>query len=207
MPITKAQRDFILDYMDGKYAINFVPADYYLTVSSVAQKKTRSERAGGETRTKAVLLSTKMISHIVRTLIMGMTMASLVYDSATAGSDAEQAMAWITFASRMSSLIMSSFSGYVIGYQTNDIEAEYIEERCSVQEDFLNDKAFKPKTEEQLAEEEYQEFLRKKEQEAKEEVVKPKVVKPKDKPLEIPTPDAIALPYIDTRIETDSGNK
>ena len=41
-------------------------------------------------------------------------------------------------------LVSSSFMGYIVGCQINDIDAEYIEMRIVVQNMFLQDKEFKP---------------------------------------------------------------
>lgn len=153
--ITKEQKDFALRYKSGKYAIDYVPADYYLTVSSINNDKTRSEKAGGETKTKTALLSVELVSKIVRGLIIAMTFASLVYDATKAESDAQKAQMWINFASRMMALVTSAFSGYLLGSKQNDVEADYINMRCDVQDDFLCDKDFVAKDDQELAKQEY----------------------------------------------------
>lgn len=159
--ITEEQRDFILRYKEGRYSIDFVSPEYYLTVSSINNDKTISEKAGKETKTKTILLTTQMVSKIVRGLIIAITFASLVYDSTKGGDAGSQATAWMTFASRIFSLLTATFSGYQVGSKTNDIEADYINMRCDVQEEYLQDKSYKAKTEQELAKEEFADRVRK----------------------------------------------
>lgn len=168
--LSKEQAEFVLEYKEGKYAIDYVDPEYYLTVSKINNNKTISEKAGKETKTKTMLLTTQMISKIVRGLIIAMVFASLVYDTQQAaeaagiGMDPEAAAlaakaarvaAWMTFGSRIGALVTSTFSGYILGSKENDIEADYINMRCAVQSEYLADKTFVAKTEQELAKEEF----------------------------------------------------
>lgn len=153
--ITKEQCSFILAYKSGKYSIDYVSPEYYLTVANIHNDKTTSEKAGGETKTKTAYLTTKLVSKIVQQLIIAMTLASLIYDTSSAGDAAAQATAWMTFTSRIFALVSATFCGYIVGSQTNDIEAEYINMRCDIQDEFLADKTFVPKDEQELAKEEF----------------------------------------------------
>lgn len=179
--ISKDQADFILEYKEGKYAIDYVNPEYYLTVSSINNDKTISEKAGKETRTKTALLTTQMISKIVRGLIFAMVFASLVFDTqqaadaagigmtpeeAAIAAQAARMTAWMTFGSRILALVTASFSGYIIGSKTNDVEADYINMRCSVHDEFLSDTKFVAKTDQQLAKEEFAERVHKEETES-----------------------------------------
>lgn len=161
MSITKRQYRFIMNVLDGRYEIRYVSPDYYMTTTSIASSKNRSEKAGKETMTKTVMLGTNLVSRIVRSMLFGATFASLIYDSASAGSEAEQAMAWLTFISRMGSLCMSCFSGYILGSKNNDVDAEFVKLKESVLADFLADTKFVEKTDDEIAEEEYEKAMAK----------------------------------------------
>lgn len=157
--LTKRQIEFILDYKEGRYAIDFVTPEYYLTYSSINNDKTISEKAGKETKTKTILLSVNLISKIVRGLLFAMILASLAYDTAQGGGEggeaAQRANAWMTFVSRMATLMTAIVSGYALGSKENDVEADYINMRCEVQESFLADGEYRAKTESELAKQEY----------------------------------------------------
>lgn len=162
--LTKRQIEFVLEYKEGRYAIDFVTPEYYLTYSSINNDKTISEKAGKETKTKTILLSVNLISKIVRGLLFAMILASLAYDATTGGGEggeaAQRANAWMTFVSRMATLMTAIVSGYALGSKENDVEADYINMRCEVQESFLADKTYRAKTESELAKQEYIERVR-----------------------------------------------
>lgn len=152
--MTEDQIRFVLDYKAGKYAIDMVNPDYYLSYSKMDQDLTPSEKGGRETKAKTAVMATTILSKIIRGLIISVIFASLVYDSNQAGEGA-QASAWMNFASRMFSLMTSMFSGWLTGTKINDIEADYINLRVGVQKEFLQDKTFQAKTDEELAKEEF----------------------------------------------------
>lgn len=157
--ISKKQYRFILKWLDGDYSIRFVPASYYLSASRIDSKKTRSEKAGNEKSATSVLMVSDIMFHAIRSVLSAMIFASLVYDAASGAGDAEAvATAWITFASRLMAFGTSLFSGYLLGCKLNDLNADYINLRSDVLEDFAADKTFQPKTEAELVEAEIKEL-------------------------------------------------
>lgn len=137
--------------------VDVVDPSYYLTCSSIDSNKTITEKSGGETRKKATLLSYSIVSKIVIGLIIGMIFASLILDTSTG---VEQAKAWMKFVSRMFSMATSSLMGYMIGCQVNDIDADFIEMKCLAHDQFFEDSTFVPKTEQELAKEEFVERVK-----------------------------------------------
>ena len=107
-----------------------------------------------EARRKNTLLGFSIASKVIMTVVIAMIFASLIYDTAT-GSGVDQASAWLKFASRMTSMATSSFMGFMIGSQMNDIDADFINVRCLVHDMFVQDKGFKPKTQQEEAKEEF----------------------------------------------------
>lgn len=157
--LSKKQYRFLLKWLNGDYAIRFVPATYYLTASRVDSRKTRSEKAGNEKSATGVLMVTDIVFHAVRSVLSAMIFASLVYDAASGAGDAEaMATAWITFASRLMAFGTSLFSGYLLGCKLNDLNADYINLRSDVLEEFVADRTFVPKTEADLVDAEIKEL-------------------------------------------------
>lgn len=157
--LTKKQHSFVLKWLRGYYSIRFVPATYYLTASRVDSRKTRSEKAGNEKSATSVLMVTDIMFHAIRSILSAMIFASLVYDAASGAGDAEAvATAWLTFASRLMAFGTSLFSGYLLGCKLNDLNADYINLRSDVLEEFVADKNFKPKTEAELIDAEIKEL-------------------------------------------------
>ena len=146
--ITKKQ------YLDIKRAKNLkftlVDPTYYLTCSSISSDKTITEKSGRESIKKGTLLTWSIASKTILTVIIAMIFASLVYDT-TAGDLG--ATAWMKFASRMFSMATSSFMGFMVGCQMNDIDADFIDTKCLAHDEFFEDKDFKPLSQQELARE------------------------------------------------------
>lgn len=47
----------------------------------------------------------------------------------------------------------SSFMGYMVGCQMNDIDADFIDTKCLAHDEFFEDKTFKPLSQQELAKE------------------------------------------------------
>lgn len=154
--ITRKQCSDILRAKRVKFAL--VDPSYYLSCEKRASDKTPTEQSAQENRKKGTLLTWSILSKVVVTIVVAMIFTSLVYDTAT-GADA--AKAWMKFGTRMMSFASSSFMGYNIGCQMNDIDAYYIDLKCLVHDEFFEDGAFKPKTQQEEARDEFAERVKK----------------------------------------------
>ena len=151
--ITKNQYKALKRIKNGKLKIDLVEPTYYLTFKAIDSDKTITERSGKESSKKTWLMAYSVISKVVITLIVAMIMASFVRD--TASGDNDLANSFLKFFNRIFALITSSFMGFIVGSQTNDIDAEFIEMRVLVQEMYLQDTTFVPLSEQELAKQEY----------------------------------------------------
>jgi len=149
--MSKEQVQLVLDIKNGKKGIELVDPSYYLSVKSLSGAKTISEKTGNETKKKGMYITQSFASKLVLTLMVAMIFSSLVYDQAQGGDTASNLM---KFTSRLVSMGSGMFSGFILGCQINDIDAEYIEMRVIVHSKFLNDTTFKAKSDEELANEE-----------------------------------------------------
>ena len=137
--------------------IDLVDPSYYLTCSSLGNNMTITEKSGSETKKKTALLSFSIISKVAVGVVIAMIFASLVYDTSTG---VEQAKAWMKFASRMFSMATSAFMGYLVGCQVNDIDADFVEMKCLVHDEFFEDSTFVPLSQQELAKKAYVERVR-----------------------------------------------
>ena len=151
--ITQEQAEFIIALKNGVKKIKLVEPGYYLTVSSIDVDKTDSEKSGRETFKKAMKLIISISSKVLITLIPAMILAALARDLSQDGVDAAEA--WATFLSRMFALFSSAFMGYMVGCQTNDIDADYIRLRVHVHTRYLQDNDFKPLSQQEEAKREF----------------------------------------------------
>lgn len=156
--ISKKQAQILLDLKDGYYKVYLVEPSYYLTVKSIDSNKTITERSGTESTKKGVLLAWSTLSKIIITVMISMIFASLVRDTSSDGVPA--ATAWLKFVSRLLTMTTSSFMGYVIGCQINDIDASYINMRVLVLKEHMQDTDFKAKSQQELAKEEFTERVK-----------------------------------------------
>ena len=150
--ITMEQYKGVMEIKKTESKIRFVEPEYYLSVKNLTDIRTVSERAVNEGRKKRFVLSSSIISKLIVTIVSAMIFASLVRDLT---AEVDQAAAWAKFASRMWAMISSSFMGYIVGVQMNDIDAEYIEMRVQVHTRYLQDKNFKPLSQQDEARKEF----------------------------------------------------
>lgn len=156
--ITEEQYKGILAIKKADCKIKFVEPEYYLSVKNLADTRTVSERAANEGKKKRFVLSSSIISKLVMTVVSAMIFASLVRDLT---ADVDTAAAWAKFASRVWAMASSSFMGYIVGVQMNDIDAEYIEMRTQVHTRYMQDSGFKPLSQQDEAKQEFVERVEK----------------------------------------------
>ena len=150
--ITKEQYKGILEIKKTESKIKFVEPEYYLSVKNLTDTRTVSERAYNEGKKKRFYLSSSILSKLAVTIISAMIFASLVRDLT---ADVDQAAAWAKFAARIWAMISSSFMGYIVGVQMNDIDAEYIEMRIQIHTRYMQDQDFKPLSQQEEAKQEF----------------------------------------------------
>ena len=138
--------------------MQLVDPSYYLVCSKYSGDKTITEESSTEQKKKTILLTFSIGSKVIMSLVLTMIFVSLVFDTTQGGQD--QATAWLKFASRMFAMLTSAFLGFNVGCQMNDIEAHYIELKCFVHDRFIEDKNFVPKTQQELAKEDFKERVK-----------------------------------------------
>jgi len=155
--ITQEQYKGILAVKKTDTSVKFVEPEYYLSVKNLTDSRTVSERAANEGKKKTFYLSSSIFSKLLVTIVSAMIFASLVRDLT---AEVDQAAAWAKFVSRMWAMISSSFMGYMVGTQMNDIDAEYIEMRIQVHTRYLQDTEFQPLTQQEEAKQEFVERVK-----------------------------------------------
>lgn len=136
---------------------SLVDPSYYLTCEKHASDRTITEQSAQENKKKGALLSWSIVSKIAITIIFAMIFTSLVYDETTS---IDSAKGWMKFMTRMTAMASSSFMGYVIGCQMNDIDASYIDLKVSAHCKYFEDVTFKPQDQQEEAKEAYAERVR-----------------------------------------------
>ena len=150
--ITEEQYKRILKIKSSEFRIKFVEPEYYLSVKNLTDTRTVSERAMNEGKKKGSFMTSRILSRLVLSIVSAMIFASLVRDMAT---NVDAASAWAKFFSRVWAMVSSAFMGYIVGTQMNDIDAEYVEMRTQVHTRYLQDKNFKPMSDQEEAKQEF----------------------------------------------------
>lgn len=138
--ISKQQIKVILDIKRKGVKIELVEPDYYLYVKNIIDNRTITERSSKEGLKKGLFLTRSIVFKVLITVIVAVIFALFVSGTGTQGWGERVGQ----FIARLWALASSSFMGYIVGCQINDIDAEYIEMRVKVQDMFLQDKEFKP---------------------------------------------------------------
>lgn len=156
--LTKEQVAGILKIKNDKVKMALVEPEYYLSVNNLIDNRTISERSGKEGIVKSLYLTRSIVSKVVLGIVTAMIFASLMRDL-TASQDVGLALQ--KFLSRLWAMVSSVFMGYLVGCQINDIDAEYVEMKIAVQNMYLQDKDFKPISQQEAAKEEFIERVKK----------------------------------------------
>ena len=123
--------------------VKFPVPEVYLSARAVLDDRTRSERLANEGSKKRNYALLSIISKVVMTLLISVIFTMFVRDLT---QEADVATAAGKFATRMMNLFTSSFMGFLVGGQLNDLDAEYVDLRTETFEEFLADTGFKPKS-------------------------------------------------------------
>jgi len=150
--LTKEQIKQVIKIKRSSGIKNLVDPTYYLTTGKVHEKGNISEQSGNEDKKKALLLTWSVGSKLIVSIMLAMIFASFVMEAI---GEEELASAFMKLIQRLFTLANSSFFGYLIGCQTNDIDAYYIRLRIEAHIEFLEDKTFKPVNQQEEAKQEF----------------------------------------------------
>lgn len=132
--------------------VKFPAPEVYLTAKSVLDDRTPSERLSNEGSKKRNFAVISIASKVVMVFMLSMIFTMFVRDVA---GQSDPLTAAGKFAVRMMNMLSSSFMGFIVGGQLNDIDAEYVNLRVEVFNDYLTDKEFVPQSAEDEAKEEF----------------------------------------------------
>lgn len=155
--LTKKQVKACL-YVKSGIRVNFPVPEDYLSAKSILDDRTPSERLANEGSKKRNFATLSIASKLVFTIL---TMGVFTVFVRDLSSDMDGLAAAGKFSVRMMNLFTSSLMGYVVGGQLNDMDAEYVNLRVEVFEEYLSDRDFKPKSVKELAKEEFAERVKK----------------------------------------------
>ena len=150
--ITEEQYKGIIAIKASEFKLRFVEPEYYLSVKNFIDNRTVSERALNEGKKKGWFMFINIASRLTLSIVTAMIFAALVRDLS---ASVDSATAWTKFLTRVWAMVSSSFMGFIVGCQINDIDAEYVEMRVQVHTRYLQDDEFKPIDEQEEAKQEF----------------------------------------------------
>lgn len=154
--LTKKQYKLILEILNGNYVIDFVSPDTYRKLSKIDVSKTTSEKLANQQKKKTYTVLNSVFSKTLIVLASGLIFGALI----PSGDEQQIGETFLKLFTRLFSFTTAGFIGFILGGQINDIDAEYIKEKIDVHRRFASDKDFKPKTEQELAKEEFAEYVK-----------------------------------------------
>ena len=157
--ISKRQINALLKIKRNGVNVSLVEPDYYLYAKSISDNRTITERSSKEGIKKSLFLTRSIIFKVLITLVVAVIIALFAIGDKSDSNWWKEAI--LQFIARLWALVSSSFMGYIVGCQINDIDAEYIEMRIVVQNMFLQDKEFKPIDSQEEARKEFIERVKK----------------------------------------------
>lgn len=157
--ISKRQINALLKIKRNGVNVSLVEPDYYLYAKSISDNRTITERSSREGIKKSLFLTRSIIFKVLITLVVAVIIALFAIGDKSDPNWWKEAI--LQFIARLWALVSSSFMGYIVGCQVNDIDASYIEMRIVVQNMFLQDKEFKPIDTQEEAKQEFIERVKK----------------------------------------------
>lgn len=174
--LSKEQYNMILFVLKGKSRIKFIKWSDYLSERTYNRELEISEILSREARDLRMTMYKQVFSKVLFGFLIGAIFISVVVERAVPSEDTthEEIVArnWevvINLISRLFNAIWSAFMGYLTGKKINDEESMYINYKHVIHKKYINDKNFKPKTEQELAREEWLKEEKEKNKQANEE--------------------------------------
>lgn len=169
--ITEDQYNTIVDIRNGKYAMKYLNINDYLYEKTMGVDETDEEMLVKQYKKRTLMftetVSSKMLVTIVISVVFGIIGWSTADTIAQDMTVAQKAFTIIwDILSKLATAVLSAMMGYYDGGKFNDFDARYLQVKTNVHTQFLTDTDFVPKTEQELAMEEFIQYHQ--EQEAEE---------------------------------------
>ena len=130
--------------------------DTYRKLSKIDVDKTTSEKLANQQKKKTYTVLNSVFTKTLIVLASGLIFGALI----PTGNEQELGETFLKLFTRLFSFTSAGFVGFMLGGQINDIDAEYIREKIDVHKRFASDKDFKPLTEQELAKQEFAEYVK-----------------------------------------------
>ena len=155
--LSKEQIEAVLRVIDGKIKLKFVHESYYLNAYSKSKNKSMYEQASNQEKAKTKKFIGLIVYRLTTTIVIGLIFAGLIIDTQNGEGGASQV--WLNLASRLFTFFTAMGWGFYISSEITKDECVFLSYKTRMLETFYLDvavnKTFIPKTEEQLAYEEY----------------------------------------------------
>lgn len=155
--LNKKQYKTLVDVLEGKYAIDFVSPDTYRKLSKIDNNKSTSEKIANQQKKKTYTVLNSVFTKTLIVLASGLIFSALV----PTGAEQNMGETCMKLFTRLFSFTSAGFVGFVLGGQINDIDAEYIRDKIDVHRRFAGDTTFVPLTEQELAKQEFANYVKK----------------------------------------------
>jgi hypothetical protein len=155
--LSQEQIDAVLLVFDGKIKLKFVHDSYYLNAYSRSKSKSMYEQASVQEKTRQKKFIGLIAYRLIISILIGLIFAGLIVDKINGDGGTKQM--WLNLMSRLFTFFTSMSWGFFIASEMIKDECIFLAYKTRTLETFYLDvevnKTFMPKTEEELAYEEY----------------------------------------------------
>lgn len=173
--ISEQEKEFVDMVIKGKITIETNSPNYYLSAFARSTQRTILETGKQLDRDIKYNKKSNRTIKIVFSLTVSLLMSVLTVNEMMSGEDAQ---AWANLISRITALFTSLFSGWlssVIDVKLKALKILNKKDILSIFNNSIKEKVFVPKTEQELAQEEYEKYEKEQEQ-AKANIVEPEII-------------------------------
>lgn len=157
--INEKQYETILKIKNGKNSIKFINPTSYLILEKGTIAMSDSRKLSKQNEKETLTMIVDVGSRFVSVLMFGLIMGAFVVESLSEGADIARNL--MNLFTRLSTALTSAFMGYMSGCKLNDLTASYIQIKIAVHLQYLDDKVFKPLSEQEEAKQHFADFVKK----------------------------------------------
>lgn len=167
--ITEDQFKTIMLIKNGKTSIKFLNVDDYLLETTMGIDQTDEEVLVNQFKKRNLMFGEKISSRGLILVVVAVTFGCIGW-STVQNMEGDASATQRTFTiiwdilTKLTTAISSAFIGFFDGGRFNDFDANYLQIKTNVHVQYLEDKSFKPLTEQELAKEEFIKYHQKQEE-------------------------------------------
>lgn len=168
--ITAEQCQVIMEIKSGAYAVKFLNVNDYLYEKTIGIDETDEEMLVKQYKKRTLMFTESISSKLLISIVVSVVLGIIGWSTAgNLGEDMSTTQRVFTIlwdiVSKLATAAISATMGFFDGGKYNDFDARYLQVKTNVHIQYFSDEEFVPKTEKELAVEEYIQYHQQQEEE------------------------------------------